>query len=88
MRRVAYRVAMKTQSLLESMKPQQAVDWMIDHHGTWRVLRAVWVAVLWRKPAARPVAPYDLPDAIRRDIGLPVLPPRADWHPPDGPPRF
>lgn len=79
---------MKTQSVLEGMKPQQAVEWMIDHHGTWRVLRAVWVAVFWRLTVAKPVEPYDLPDAIRRDIGLTDLPQRAPPYPPVSPPRF
>ena len=79
---------MKAHGVLEGVNPQQAVEWMIDEHGKWRVLRAVWLAVFWRPKAAKPVAPYHLPDAMRRDIGLPDLPPRANPYPPVSPPRF
>lgn len=53
-----------------------AVDRLIADHGFRRVL-AVLLRRLARGPAPPGRALADLPDHLRRDIGLPALPPHA-----------
>jgi hypothetical protein len=51
------------------------LDTIIDTHGLWSVLRAL-VARPFRRAAQVP--PLGLNDHLRRDIGLPPLPPAWD----------
>ena len=51
------------------LAPDHALSSLIDRHGTRAVLRAL-AAVLIRRRRARPGV-VDLPDHLRRDIGLP-----------------
>ncbi len=61
--------------------PRVMIDNLIAEHGRWRTLQATVLALFRRpgSPAVR-VGLHDLPDSLRRDIGLQPLPPRQpDW---------
>ncbi len=53
----------------------EAVERLFQTFGTRRTLVAILRHVFAGRPARRSLA--DLPDALRRDIGLPELPPAA-----------
>lgn len=52
-----------------------ALQDIIDRHGAWRVLRAAFAAALRHRPPARGDDAGQLNAHLRRDIGLPPLPP-------------
>ena len=66
----------------ENLRPADLLADLIERHGTWRVLAAL-AGQLWRRRHSAAPA-VDLPDHLRRDLGLPDLPPR--WVAP-APPR-
>ncbi|MBS0565429.1 MAG: hypothetical protein JSR87_13455 [Proteobacteria bacterium] len=81
---------MNSPSLREGIRPPvAAIEELLAEHGALRVVAAVLRALARRRsrpgepgPAPRHLAPGDLaglPDHVRRDIGLPDLPPRPGW---------
>jgi len=59
--------------------PALAVQALVAEHGLVQVALALagHIARRWRRPAR--VREADLPDRMRRDIGLPPLPPSRNW---------
>ena len=51
------------------LPPDITLTRLLDRHGTRAVLRALFTALRRRRPTRR--AAGDLPDHLRRDIGLP-----------------
>lgn len=62
----------------EPAAPLLSIEAVIDRHGAWRVLRAAAAALLRGQPRPRRLDPQALPNALRRDLGLPPVddPPR------------
>lgn len=64
-------------------RPYHAVATLIERHGVWRVLRAVFSAMIQQRSARRLVPPHGLSNHLRRDIGLaPKATDRRKWPPP------
>jgi hypothetical protein len=59
-----------------SLRPE--IDKLIDDFGRWDVLRAAFLAVV--QPPRRMLEASDLPDRLRRDIGLPPVNVPRDWR--------
>jgi hypothetical protein len=59
----------------------EALDRIVADHGVWRVLAAVLRRAMRRRAPAAVLMP-DLPAHLRRDLGLPDLPPPAAAVPP------
>ena len=59
---------------LEENPLATAVEGLFATHGTWPTLRAVVVRMLRRPVPVRVLAPGDLSEHLRRDIGLPRAP--------------
>ncbi|WMT91441.1 hypothetical protein [Pelagibacterium sp. H642] len=50
-----------------------SVDTLIAEHGKWRVVLAAIKAMVRGKRRVQTIRPIDLPNSIRRDIGLPTI---------------
>lgn len=68
----------------EHVRPADLLADLIERHGPWRVVAALVAQLVRRARRAPVVRVSDLPDHLRRDIGLPDLPVR--WVAP-APPR-
>lgn len=60
----------------QSLRPADLLADLIERHGPWRVLAALAALLVRRAGARRPMHADDLPDHLRRDIGMSDLPPR------------
>ena len=68
------------QSRQDSLLLAVCVDTLAQEHGRWRVAWAALVAAVRGKNAAKPQSSLCLPNAIRRDIGLPpIVDPPSHW---------
>jgi len=56
-------------NLTADRRPTETLHHLIDRHGTWATLRALASVLLRRRRAA--MRADDLPDHLRRDVGLP-----------------
>lgn len=66
----------------EAPPPDITLTRLLDSHGTLPTLRTL-ASVLWAR-RRRPAQAHDLPNHLRRDIGLPPRPtPRPTPRPPD-----
>lgn len=66
----------------ESLRPAELLADLIERHGPWRVVAALAALLVRRARRARAARAMDLPDHLRRDIGLPDLPVRLVAPPP------
>lgn len=55
-----------------------SLDTLMAEHGKWRVIMAAIKAMVRSKRRVQRIRPQDLPNSIRKDIGLPTIvdPPR------------
>jgi hypothetical protein len=60
----------------QNLRPADLLADLIERHGPWRVVAALAALLLRRAREPRPTRDIDLPDHLRRDIGLSDLPPR------------
>jgi hypothetical protein len=65
-------------------RPADLVDRLVAEHGAWAVAAALAARLLRRRGPPPPRDLSALPDHLRRDIGLPVLPPHGPGLPPRG----
>lgn len=68
----------------ETPRPADLLADLIERHGPWRVVAALAALLVRRARTAPRAQVMDLPDHLRRDVGLPDLPVR--WVAP-APPR-
>jgi hypothetical protein len=53
----------------KSLPPETILSRLIEHHGAWPTIRALWSVLLHRQP--KRASSDALPDHLRRDVGLP-----------------